>query len=138
VLISVAAVSDFRPAHVSPQKHKRDSGTWKLELVPTEDILAELGKQKEHRVHVGFALETEDMVRNSRQKLRSKNLDWLVANPPEAVGSESGEYLLLGADGSQVSLGRLSKRELAAKLIDLIETTAASLPARGNESTEKG
>lgn len=127
VLIGVAAVSDFRPGRFCRSKQKRELGCWQLELVPTEDILSDLGKAKGRRVHAGFALETEDLLKNGLRKLESKNLDWLVANPPGTAGRDEGDYLLLGADGTRESLGRLSKRALAAELLEAVERTARQL-----------
>jgi phosphopantothenoylcysteine decarboxylase/phosphopantothenate--cysteine ligase len=126
VLIAAAAVSDFRPREYSVVKRKRDGGPWRLDLEPTEDILQALGREKGLRVHAGFALETEDPLQNALRKLLTKKLDWIVANGPEAIGAEMGEYHLLGADSSHAYLGKLSKTELAAKLLDAVERTAAT------------
>ena len=120
VLISAAAVSDYRPSHFADRKHKRESGAWTLELLPNTDILEKLGERKGHRVHVGFALETENLLENSRRKLRTKGLDWIVANSPKAIEAAYGVYTLLGSDGSQRDLGRRTKRQLASALLDLI------------------
>jgi phosphopantothenoylcysteine decarboxylase/phosphopantothenate--cysteine ligase len=127
VLVGVAAVSDYRPARPLAAKRRRESGSWTVELVPTEDILLELGKGKGPRVHVGFALESEDEVEGALRKLRAKRLDWIVANSPAAIGAEAGEYVLLGATGVRRDLGRIAKHELAARLLDAVESSA---PAR--------
>jgi phosphopantothenoylcysteine decarboxylase/phosphopantothenate--cysteine ligase len=123
-LIAAAAVSDFRPLAFSSSKRKRGAGGWTLELVPTEDILLALAARKGDRVHAGFALETEEARENGRRKLREKRLDWIAVNSPAAIGAGGGDYCLLGADGSCRELGRLSKRALAAKLLDAVEETA--------------
>ena len=123
VLIAAAAVCDYRPRRALARKLKRTSGPWTLELVPTEDVAAELGRVRGHRVHAGFALETEDLLENARKKLRDKRLDWIVANPASAVAAEGSWYLLLGADGTERRLGRLAKAELARVLLDAIEET---------------
>jgi len=85
-VIGAAAVSDFRPREALESKQRREGDGWRLDLVPTEDILAALGKQKGSRIHVGFALETESFLENAARKLRSKCLDWIVVNSPEAIG----------------------------------------------------
>ncbi len=121
LFIGAAAVSDFRPRELSTHKRKRDDSAWVLELVPTLDILAILGREKGPRVHAGFALETEDLVGNALRKLRAKRLDWIVANSPEAIGTTSGHYVLLGADGTQHDLGQATKRELARALFNAVE-----------------
>ncbi len=125
VLIGAAAVSDFRPETPHSSKRKSGGDDLDLRLKATEDILALLGRAKNSRVHAGFALETEDHLANARGKLEAKNLDWIVVNDAAAIGRESGDYHILGADGSEHPLGRLSKRELASELLDRIEAPAA-------------
>ncbi|MEM7235825.1 MAG: phosphopantothenoylcysteine decarboxylase, partial [Planctomycetota bacterium] len=88
LVIGAAAVSDFRPANPSDRKRKRsraDDERWSLELVPNPDVLKSLGYFKQSRIHVGFALETESLIDNARRKLEEKNLDWIVANSPDAI-----------------------------------------------------
>lgn len=120
VVIGAAAVSDYRPSKFLRSKRKRIQSRWILELVPTPDVLAELGKLKGRRIHVGFALESEDLLENSTRKLQEKNLDLIVANSPEAIGAHEGRYHLLLRDGSVRDLGRLAKTELARVVIDEI------------------
>lgn len=122
-LIAAAAVSDFRPGVFHPAKQKRAGKEFELRLEPTEDILSILGQQKAGKIHAGFALETDSHLDNGRRKLEAKNLDWIVVNDVEAIGRESADYHILGADGSACALGRISKRELAANLLDRIEAT---------------
>ena len=121
VVIGAAAVCDFRPQALCENKQNRGESSWTVELQPTEDILACLGKRKEQRVHVGFALESQDLETNSARKLDEKNLDWIVGNDPQAIGADSATYLILGNDGSREELGRLSKPELAEHLCNLID-----------------
>ncbi len=122
VLIGAAAVCDYRPVAPLDRKRKRAGGRWTLDLVPNPDILEELARRKGSRVHVGFALETDDLVGNSRRKLRAKSLDWIVANSPSAIDAENAEYIVLGADGSRRDLGTVSKTELARVLLDLVDS----------------
>ncbi len=122
-VIGAAAVCDYRPRSIEKSKHKRGAATWSLELVPTEDILEALAAKKGRRVHAGFALETDDLVAHAADKLRRKRLDWIVANSPRAIGAGSSEYVLLGADGSRLELGTLTKEELAERLLERIEAT---------------
>ena len=124
-VIAAAAVSDYRPREALPAKRRRQGNGWNLELLPTVDVVAELGKSKGDRIHIGFALETESPRENAARKLRAKNLDWIVANLPEAIGAGSGVYLLLGANGAETALGKLSKEELAARLCNLLAEAAA-------------
>jgi phosphopantothenoylcysteine decarboxylase/phosphopantothenate--cysteine ligase len=85
VYVSAAAVSDFRPAQASHSKVKKNGHAQALRLLPTIDILKTLARAKGPRILVGFAAETEDLLKNAAAKLKSKRLDLLVAN---AVGLE--------------------------------------------------
>ena len=79
--ILCAAVADFRPAEVAPQKIKRKGDSLDIHLVPNPDIAATLGQMKQHKqVLVGFALETNDEQQNAEKKLEKKNLDFIVLN----------------------------------------------------------
>lgn len=122
-VIGAAAVSDFRPREVLESKKHRAGEGWRIELVPTEDILSALGKLKGSRIHVGFALETEGFLENAARKLRAKSLDWIIVNSPEAIGGSRSHYLILGADGTTRDLGILTKADLAAEILDRIEAS---------------
>ncbi len=80
VVIKAAAVADYRPKQKNENKIKKQNSDIYLELARNKDILAELGKIKEDRVLVGFAAETEDVVANASEKIKRKNLDFIVAN----------------------------------------------------------
>lgn len=80
VVIMSAAVADYRPAEVKSRKIKKQSDDMYLTLQRTRDILGELGNKKGDKVLVGFAAETEDLLKNAKEKLRKKNLDMIVAN----------------------------------------------------------
>lgn len=76
-----AAVADYRPAKVSPIKIKKQQAKINIELEPTKDILAALGKmKKKNQVLAGFALETDKEIENAKKKLHAKNLDFIVLN----------------------------------------------------------
>jgi phosphopantothenoylcysteine decarboxylase/phosphopantothenate--cysteine ligase len=79
IVVKTAAVSDYRPKQVAPQKIKR-VGPMSLELEPTADILGEIGGKKTNQIVVGFAAETEDVLENGRKKLTKKSLDAIVVN----------------------------------------------------------
>lgn len=121
VLIGVAAVSDYRPAEVLLHKRSRWGADWVVRLVPTADILAELGRRKGNRIHVGFALQTGDLLEGAARKLREKSLDLVVANTVEAIGAEGGRYHILTRAGEVRDLGPLCKRDLARRLLEEIE-----------------
>jgi phosphopantothenoylcysteine decarboxylase/phosphopantothenate--cysteine ligase len=124
IVVKAAAVADFRPAHRSPAKVKKAAAPAALELEPTPDILAEVGRIKGDRVLAGFAAETENLREEALRKLRAKNCDLLVANPVGEPGtgfdSEENTALLVTAGGDIVEFPRGSKRELAALVFDLI------------------
>ncbi|NLZ39370.1 MAG: bifunctional phosphopantothenoylcysteine decarboxylase/phosphopantothenate--cysteine ligase CoaBC [Firmicutes bacterium] len=79
VVIKAAAVADYRPLQQSKEKIKKGSEL-NLNLIPNPDILAELGKQKQRQILVGFAAETNNLRENALKKLKQKNLDLIVAN----------------------------------------------------------
>jgi phosphopantothenoylcysteine decarboxylase / phosphopantothenate---cysteine ligase len=87
IAIAAAAVADFKPREVGAQKIKKESALPSIELEPTHDILAQMGKLKQKHYLVGFALETEDEKNNALKKLKSKNLDAIVLNSLNDVGA---------------------------------------------------
>ena len=80
IVISAAAVSDFKPKSISENKIKKKNILEKIEVVPTIDILSYLGKNKTKQYLVGFALETENPIENAKKKLNDKNLDAIILN----------------------------------------------------------
>jgi phosphopantothenoylcysteine decarboxylase / phosphopantothenate---cysteine ligase len=121
-VVMAAAVADFRPAAPRGDKIKKEGGPPRLELEPTEDILAGLGKRKEHQVLVGFAAETGDVLAEGRRKLSEKNLDLLVANrvgsPGTGFGSETNEAAILSREDADESLRGWTKADLARAICD--------------------
>ncbi len=98
LVIATAAVSDFAPAKVSEVKIKKDGSSKTLDLLPTPDILREMGKEKRPgQILVGFALETDNLFENATKKLRDKNLDMIVANRPEAMEAHSSRVMIIAA-----------------------------------------
>jgi len=117
VLIMAAAVGDWRPAHPSAGKLKKGVTPLSLELEPTVDILAELGRRKQHQLLVGFAVETDALETHARDKLERKNLDLIVANDVSAFEADTSRVVLLGREGTREALPALSKEALAARLV---------------------
>jgi phosphopantothenoylcysteine decarboxylase / phosphopantothenate---cysteine ligase len=124
IIIMAAAVSDWRPARLAKNKIKKgpnasiDRGL-KLKLNP--DILAEVGKKiRDDQTLVGFALETKDLEKNARKKLKAKGCDWIIANRAENIGSKSGRALLIPRKGKKVMLPRLEKHDLAFVILSHI------------------
>jgi phosphopantothenoylcysteine decarboxylase / phosphopantothenate---cysteine ligase len=122
VVIKAAAVADFHLAKVPQQKVKKTAARMSLELDPTPDILAELGRNKQDRLLIGFAAETENLEREARRKLETKNCDMVVANLVGGVDvgfeSDQNEVALAMRTGEFVRLPRASKRELADQILD--------------------
>ena len=121
MVIKAAAVADFHLSTVPQQKIKKTAARLSLELDPTPDILAELGRDKKNWLLIGFAAETENLEREARRKLETKNCDMIVANL--VGGDESGfesdhnEVALALKTGEFVKLPRASKRELADEIL---------------------
>lgn len=90
IVICAAAVADYRPKTVAEQKIKKSDESLTLELVKNKDILMSLGKQKNNQYLVGFALETENEIKNALGKLKRKNLDAIVLNSMQDKGAGFG------------------------------------------------
>jgi phosphopantothenoylcysteine decarboxylase/phosphopantothenate--cysteine ligase len=122
VVIKAAAVADYRPAAPRDQKMKRGKGKLTLELEPTADIIGELAADKGSKVLVGFAAETDRVAENARAKLAGKKLDLVVANDVTQDGAgfdaETNIVTLFARDGREVPLPRLSKLEVAHRILD--------------------
>ena len=135
IVIKAAAVADFRPARPESRKLKKLAGPAALDLEPTPDILAELGRIKGDRLLVGFAAETENLRAEALRKLREKNCDLVVANlvgqPGSGFDAEDNEVLLVTSAGAVGQLLRRSKREIAAAIFDKIrQLKSAPRPAQ--------
>ncbi len=127
VIIKAAAVLDYRPQQKAVHKIKKRDGIPALQLEPTPDILAELGAMREGSswVLVGFAAETEDLLRNAREKLEQKNLDMIVANDVsrEDAGfeSENNRVKIIHRGGSMEEIPLMSKDEVADHVLDRVK-----------------
>jgi phosphopantothenoylcysteine decarboxylase/phosphopantothenate--cysteine ligase len=121
-VVMAAAVADFRPDREAPGKLKKQDGTPQLALVPTPDILRELGASRGGGVLIGFAAETSDLEANGRRKLQDKGLDLIVVNEVgregTGFGSDTNDAMILGRDGRDEPLRTWTKRELAAAICD--------------------
>ena len=122
--ILCAAVADYRPEQVAAQKLKRETeGEMTLHLVPNKDIAASLGaiKRKE-QVLVGFALETNDETAHASDKLKRKNLDFIVLNSLRDAGAgfrcDTNKITLLNRAGVSKAFPLKSKQEVAADIVD--------------------
>ena len=122
IVIKAAAVADFTVRRVADQKIKR-KGPTTLDLEPTPDILAEVGRKKGSRIVVGFAAETENALINARRKLESKLLDAIVLNDVSQPGigfdSERNAVTILTAAGAE-AVPETSKWEVAHRVLDAV------------------
>ncbi len=116
--ICAAAVADYKPANKATQKIKKQSDSLSLELVKNVDILRRLGAEKSHQFLVGFALETENGVKNALAKLAVKNLDAIVLNSLEdagaGFGSSTNKVSFIGKNEEVISFD-LKTKDLVAK-----------------------
>lgn len=128
VFIACAAVSDFRPARTARQKRKKDGNEEWLLLKPNPDILFTLSRNKGKRVLVGFAAETQDLVRNAQAKLARKRLDMIVANSVSGgrgFGAKSNQAQLLLPGRPPEELPLMSKEKLAAIIVAKVARLSA-------------
>ena len=124
-LVMSAAVADVKPAHTAPEKLPKQSLPSALPLEPVPDILLALAHQKQpHQRLIGFAAQTGDFVKPAEAKLRSKQLDAIVANPidrPNAgFGSDTNQAIIISLEQQQPVMG--TKLELAHHLFDFVQT----------------
>ena len=126
-IIKAAAVADYRPKFVNPEKTKKKDGDMAIELERTDDILKWLGDhKKESQFLCGFSMETENMLENSRAKLKKKNLDMIVANNLKVAGAGFGtdtNVVTLITDSMEKELPIMTKEEAAGKILDEIFLT---------------
>ena len=123
--VMCAAVADYTPAVVAEQKIKKGDGDMSIALKRTRDIAATLGKEKGSRLLVGFAMETENEMTNAVSKLQRKNMDFIVLNSLRQAGAgfrgDTNVVSLIDAE-SRVDLPLMSKREVADKIVDKMES----------------
>jgi len=120
VAIMAAAVADYKPRAASVVKLKKQSSSLALELEATVDIAAELGATKRAgQILVGFALETDDLVKNALLKLSAKNLDLVVANSAETLGAETASVTIIDKD-SRITNVTDNKAVVAARIVDCV------------------
>jgi phosphopantothenoylcysteine decarboxylase/phosphopantothenate--cysteine ligase len=122
IAIFAAAVADYRVADPASQKIKRSAEPLTLKLEPNPDILGAMAKEKGERLVIGFAAETEHVAENARKKLAQKNADLIVANDVSTEGAgfdaETNIVTLFSRDGRDLPLARMSKGEVAHRILD--------------------
>jgi phosphopantothenoylcysteine decarboxylase/phosphopantothenate--cysteine ligase len=139
VIVMAAAVADFAPTQVAPEKLKKRDGTPVLEMHPTVDILAALGSRKPYgQTLVGFAAETNNVRSNAGRKLQEKQVDILVVNDVAAPGVgfefDTNEVAILSATTQDRFVPLTDKRSVAAEILDAVVSTRSaqvSVPSSG-------
>jgi phosphopantothenoylcysteine decarboxylase/phosphopantothenate--cysteine ligase len=125
VVIMSAAVSDLTFPAKADQKIKKKVLQERFDPVKTPDILKKLGEMKNRKILVGFAAETENLIKNAEKKMRGKNVDLLVANDvlQEGIGfgSDYNKVQLIFPDGKMIKTDKKSKREISRVILDEIE-----------------
>jgi len=123
-LIMSAAPADYRPKSREAKKRPRAAGPLTVELEATPDILGSLTRRK-GMVVVGFALETGNGLANARAKLQNKALDYVILNDATEPGAgfevTTNRVTILGRNGTQVDLPLLPKRDVAERILDVVE-----------------
>ena len=123
-LIMSAAPADYRPTAQAAQKRPRATGPLTVELEATPDILGSL-KRRKGIVVVGFALETGGGLANARAKMQNKSLDFVILNDATEPGAgfevTTNRVTILGRNGTQVDLPLLPKRDVADRILDVVE-----------------
>ncbi|MBI2165176.1 MAG: bifunctional phosphopantothenoylcysteine decarboxylase/phosphopantothenate--cysteine ligase CoaBC [Chloroflexi bacterium] len=129
VLIMAAAVADYMPVSMAPQKVKKGPETWTLQLTRTPDILKEADG---NIIKVGFAAESENLLANARDKLLSKGLHLIVANditaPESGFGVDTNKVALLERDGGVEELPLMGKYQVAHRILDRVARLLAGRP----------
>ncbi len=125
IAILSAAVADFKPAKAAKEKLKKESGINQLNLTPTKDTLAELGKlKKKGQLLVGFALETENEVANAKGKIKRKNLDLIVLNSLKDKGAgfktDTNKITIIDKHNKSIKFELKSKTDVAKDIIKTI------------------
>jgi phosphopantothenoylcysteine decarboxylase/phosphopantothenate--cysteine ligase len=125
IAVMCAAVADYKPASVAETKIKKSESKRAIELVPTKDILSELGKRKSAKqVLVGFALETDNEEANAKSKLERKNLDFVVLNSLRDTGAgfkgDTNRITIIDKHNKTYNFELKSKAEVAADIVQHI------------------
>jgi phosphopantothenoylcysteine decarboxylase/phosphopantothenate--cysteine ligase len=126
VIIMTAAVSDFSPIRYFDKKIKsKESEGITLKLKKTSDILSEVSNRQavssQKKIIVGFALETDNIIKNAKEKLKKKNMDFIVANSINGFGSDLNKVAIIDRRGTVEDIPLVSKDRIAEILMDKIE-----------------
>lgn len=126
IIIGSAAVADYRPKNKSIKKIKKKDDDLSIELDRNHDILKEVGKIKQNKILVGFAAETNDLIENAIEKIKKKNLDFIVANDltldGAGFGVDTNIVKIVDKSGSIDNYPKMGKDEIANIILDKIKS----------------
>ena len=129
MVIKAAAVSDYKPLRKTQEKEKKKGIPITVEMIPTPDILAELGKNKGDITLVGFAAETTDHIANAMDKIKKKNLDLIVVNDvsreDRGFAADSNEVRMIDREGNEEAVPLMSKEDVADRILDRVKRLRA-------------
>lgn len=121
IIIMNAAVADFKPAFYSKEKLKKNKENPVVELSPNPDILKFLGKNKrENQILIGFAAESENIIKNATEKLNKKNLDTIIANPVKVFNKDVYEGTIIFKNSSRKEIKAENKEDAAFEIVKSI------------------
>lgn len=125
IVIKSAAVADYRPSVCADAKIKKKDGPWTLYLERNPDIIAEIGKKKKERILIGFAMESEDLIKNAKAKMLAKNMDLIVVNDVKqkdaGFQSDTNIVKILDRDGGIEELPVMDKMDVADRILDRVK-----------------
>lgn len=124
IAIMAAAVADYKPVKVLSEKIKKSEQQLTIDLEPTHDILATLGKIKQHQFLVGFALETQNEIENATKKIEAKNLDLIVLNSLKDLGAgfkiDTNKVTIIDKFKKISEFSLKSKEAVASDIFDIV------------------
>lgn len=125
IVIKAAAVADYKPKSYSNEKIKKNTSDLNIEFVKDFDVLKKLGELKKNQILVGFAAESNDLIKNAQGKLEKKNLDYIVANDITKTGfaTDDNKVTILRRNGKPIYLENMPKRSVARELFNIILKT---------------
>ena len=124
IVIKSAAVADYKIKNYSSEKIKKHEDELNLTFVKDNDILKMLGERKNGQILVGFAAESNNIIENAKRKIKTKNLDYIVANDITSAdtgfASDDNKVIIISKDGEELYLDKMNKRKVASKIFETI------------------
>jgi phosphopantothenoylcysteine decarboxylase/phosphopantothenate--cysteine ligase len=121
ILIMAAAPADFKPEVVQQGKIQKTSQL-NVQFFKTTDVIKEIGKHKNNKIIVGFALQTEDIEKNAVKKMRDKKMDIVVANSNLNMGQDYGSVIIIDKTGRKKVIRNKAKQEIAREILIFLKS----------------